>query len=100
MRQFQLANETKIHDLNPTRLRCLKRHHRLFFLLSPVLAADWPQQMGPNRDGVVPADNLAAEWKDGKLPVLWQTSAGFGTAPARSINGPCDSTPFRSGGPL
>ena len=50
-------------------------------LLSPLLAADWTQQMGPNRDGVVPGDGLAAEWKDGKLPVLWQTSAGFGTAP-------------------
>ena len=46
-----------------------------------TLAADWPQQMGPNRDGIVSGDGLAPEWKDGKLPVLWQTSAGFGTAP-------------------
>ncbi len=49
--------------------------------LSPLLAADWTQQMGPNRDGVVSGDSLATEWKDGKLPVLWQQNAGFGMAP-------------------
>ncbi len=50
-------------------------------LLSPLFATDWTQQMGPNRDGVVPGDRLAAEWKDSKLPILWQTGAGFGAAP-------------------
>jgi outer membrane protein assembly factor BamB len=44
-------------------------------------AGDWPQKMGPDRNGVLPGQNLAADFPDGKPPVLWQAHVGFGTAP-------------------
>jgi hypothetical protein len=38
-------------------------------------AAEWPQQMGPDRNGIVPkvvAGELAQSWPDDKPPVLWR----------------------------
>ncbi len=51
---------------------------------------NWPQQMGPNRDGIVPievAGALAAQFADTRPPQLWQASVGFGSAPVVVQNG-------------
>ena len=53
-------------------------------LVSPLQAADWLQQGGPNRDGIVPpetAGKLASSFPDQKVPLLWKTTVGLGTAP-------------------
>lgn len=52
--------------------------------LSPLHAADWLQQGGPNGDAVVPAataGKLADSFPDKKPPLLWKTSIGLGIAP-------------------
>jgi|GEM_PF-4985355 len=53
-------------------------------LFSPLFAADWLQQGGPNGNGVVSAETsgkLATSFPDKKPPLLWKTSIGLGTAP-------------------
>lgn len=44
-----------------------------FLLASPLLAADWPQFLGPNRDSVSP--EKVAAWS-GPLEVLWKQPLG------------------------
>jgi outer membrane protein assembly factor BamB len=59
-------------------------------LLLPLFAKDWPQQGGPNRDGVAPAataGKLASSFPDQKVPLLWQTNVGLGTAPPVASGG-------------
>jgi outer membrane protein assembly factor BamB len=46
------------------------------FLQSP--AADWPQFLGPNRDGVYHGPPLAESWSSGGPRVVWQKSVGQG----------------------
>ncbi len=43
----------------------------------------WSQQGGPNRDAIITEETVSPDFKDtdGKVPVLWQTSVGFGSAP-------------------
>ena len=50
-----------------------------FFALS-ASAADWPQFMGPNRDGASPETGLARTWPDGGPKVLWTVPLGQGYA--------------------
>jgi outer membrane protein assembly factor BamB len=51
---------------------------RLMLLLPLLLAADWPQWMGPNRDGISPEKNNLAPWgKDGPKK-LWNHEIGSG----------------------
>ena len=46
---------------------------------SPALrAADWPQFLGPHRDGTTTETNLSAAWPKEGPPVLWQKSVGQG----------------------
>ena len=58
--------------------------HRFLLLLSIVLgdttthAEDWPQLLGPGRDGVYRGRDLAPSWPDSGLPVLWQKKVGRG----------------------
>src|SRR5580698_9903769 len=49
-----------------------------FLLLS--LAGDWPQFLGPTRNGVYPATDLAANWPASGPPILWRKDAGEGFA--------------------
>ena len=44
------------------------------------LGADWPQFLGPNRDGHASEKGLAATWPKGGPPILWQRSVGPGFA--------------------
>jgi outer membrane protein assembly factor BamB len=41
-------------------------------------AADWPQFLGPDRNGISPETNLAAAWPSGGPPLRWQKEIGQG----------------------
>lgn len=50
------------------------RFYRLFFfLLAPLVARgeDWPQWMGPNRDGLTAETGLLQEWPEGGPEKVW-----------------------------
>lgn len=48
---------------------------------APLLAGDWPQILGPTRNGHAAADErLAASWPAGGPPVVWQRRVGSGFA--------------------
>src|SRR5262245_15119233 len=60
----------------------MRRLSALLLLLSVPLtlhAADWPQWLGPNRDGVWPETGIMRELPKGGPKVLWRTpiSAGY-----------------------
>src|SRR5262245_39318288 len=47
----------------------------------PSAAGDWPQILGPSRNGIAGADEkLADRWPDGGPKVLWERDAGSGFA--------------------
>lgn len=48
--------------------------------VSEAGAGDWPQILGPNRNGVAVDERIAASWPDSGPAVLWQRSAGSGFA--------------------
>ncbi|MBC8876487.1 MAG: PQQ-like beta-propeller repeat protein [Planctomycetes bacterium] len=41
-------------------------------------AGEWPQILGPNRNGVAVDERIAASWPDGGPRVLWQRDVGSG----------------------
>jgi len=41
-------------------------------------ATDWPQFLGPDRNGVYPGTDVAATWPAGGPPVVWRRPAGHG----------------------
>lgn len=43
-----------------------------------ALATDWPQFLGPTRNGVYPGSDLAAAWRADGPPVVWQKPVGQG----------------------
>lgn len=51
----------------------------LFLLIAVCACAeDWPQLLGPTRDGVYPAGDLAVKWTPGGPPVIWKRDVGQG----------------------
>ncbi len=40
-------------------------------ICGPLIAADWPQWKGPNRDGVCTETNLLTQWPEGGPKLLW-----------------------------
>ena len=44
----------------------------LGFLTLGLQAADWPQYLGPNRDGVYPGEALTRAWPSDGPKVLWR----------------------------
>lgn len=52
----------------------------LFGLADAALAADWPQFLGPNRNGVYVGTDLAEAWPKDGPPVIWQRAVGEGYA--------------------
>jgi len=56
----------------------------LVLLASPVLAADWPQWLGPKRDGI--STEIIKPWK-GDLKVLWKQPVGPGHSSPVIANG-------------
>jgi outer membrane protein assembly factor BamB len=42
------------------------------------IAGDWPQILGPNRNGIADKENLANTWSGGKPKTVWQHDVGRG----------------------
>jgi outer membrane protein assembly factor BamB len=51
-----------------------------FLFLAQAHAGDWPQFLGPTRDGVAAREDLAAKWPAGGPPVVWKMEVGHGFA--------------------
>jgi outer membrane protein assembly factor BamB len=49
-------------------------------LLLTALAGDWPQFLGPTRDGVYPGSDIAPAWPSSGPPVVWKKDVGEGFA--------------------
>jgi len=49
-------------------------------LLLAALAGDWPQFLGPTRDGVYPGSDIAPAWPSAGPPVVWKRDVGEGFA--------------------
>ena len=47
---------------------------------SGVIAGDWPQILGPQRNGIATGEKLAAEYPGGKPEQLWEAKIGSGFA--------------------
>lgn len=56
-------------------------------LLSSAAASDWPQFLGPNRNGISPENDLATTWPADGPPVVWQKKIGSGWAGPAVANG-------------
>lgn len=52
----------------------------LLLLPMSVLAGDWPQILGPHRDGIAEKEDLADKWPEAGPPTLWQRPVGRGYA--------------------
>jgi hypothetical protein len=50
----------------------------LLALLAPLSAADWPQFLGPTRNGVSPETGLVKSWPEKGPPVVWEREVGEG----------------------
>ncbi len=50
----------------------------LFLPVASAPAADWPQFLGPTRNGATPEANLAASWAPEGPPILWRKEVGQG----------------------
>ena len=48
--------------------------------IAPVTAGDWPQILGPNRNGIAVAEQIADKWDGGKPKQVWEASIGSGFA--------------------
>jgi outer membrane protein assembly factor BamB len=66
--------------------RCLHQHAVLYLFLLACLpvsasrAGDWPQILGPHRDGSAVDETIATTWPADGPPVVWQRDAGSGFA--------------------
>lgn len=50
----------------------------VFTTLASTMAGDWPQILGPNRNGVASGEKLADSWPAGGPKLLWQKNVGDG----------------------
>src|SRR5687767_4714498 len=51
-----------------------------FLAASPLSAGDWPQILGPQRNGLAEGEKLASTWPAGGPKMVWQKSVGRGFA--------------------
>ncbi len=60
--------------------RCVKAKAKPMPAPQPAqpVSADWPQFLGPNRDGVSPTKGLQLTWPAKGPPLLWQRDVGAG----------------------
>src|SRR5437867_12045128 len=67
-------------DLLPMKLTQKSIIHVAVFLLitRSLLAEDWPQFLGPGRDGHYTASDIADSWPKTGLPILWKKEVGQG----------------------
>ena len=71
-------------------MRMIKTLSMFAFLLLAVVttdAADWPQWMGPNRDGVWSEEGIIREVPSSGLKVKWRVPVGLGYSGPAAANG-------------
>ncbi|HEY1170162.1 MAG TPA: PQQ-binding-like beta-propeller repeat protein [Verrucomicrobiae bacterium] len=61
-------------------VRCFPLFLLLFLFSLSLSAQDWPQILGPNRDGIYSGPALATSWSKEGPKVLWQKNVGSGFA--------------------
>ena len=63
--------------------------HAIFFLafILPISAEDWPQFLGPRRDGTYAGKDLAAQWAADGPKILWKEKVGSGWSGAAIAGG-------------
>ena len=61
----------------------------------PARAEDWPQFLGPSRNGVYTGGDLAATWPAAGPAMLWKRDVGQGFSAPVVAAGPADSVPSR-----
>lgn len=73
--------------LNSTQRHCIVFFFTLIWLVTdhivvdrPLMAGDWPQILGPDRNGVAADETLATRWPADGPPLLWQRPIGRGYA--------------------
>ncbi len=64
----------------------------LVFLVSTVTAdvtraGDWPQILGPSRNGIAQKESIASSWSGGKPKAVWEKEVGQGFAGVSVVNG-------------
>jgi outer membrane protein assembly factor BamB len=52
----------------------------LGFACAQTVAGDWPQILGPSRNGLAPQETLSTAWPGGGPPLLWKRKIGRGYA--------------------
>src|SRR5258708_32479300 len=59
----------------------------LLLLSTAVRAEDWPQFLGPTRNGIYTGSDLAASWPKAGLPQIWKKDVGQGFAAPVVVQG-------------
>lgn len=57
--------------------------------VAEVIAADWPQFLGPTRDGIYPGTDVATNWGEAAPKTLWQAKVGQGFSGPVVAEGKC-----------
>jgi outer membrane protein assembly factor BamB len=52
-----------------------------------AVAGDWPQILGPNRNGIAQKESIASSWSGGKPKLVWDKEVGQGFAGVSIANG-------------
>lgn len=67
-------------ELKAIRKQTLALLSYLIIHTASLPASDWPQLLGPNRDGVYPGNDFAATWPSDGPRVVWRAKIGHGFA--------------------
>ncbi len=71
----------RVRDARPCRHRVLLAHALVVAIAGPGFGGDWPQLLGPDRNGqAAPDERLADRWPAAGPGVVWQRSVGSGYA--------------------
>jgi outer membrane protein assembly factor BamB len=73
-----MRNVVQAHGLQAVGFRSILSLAALWLGAGVLCGADWPQFLGPNRDGISPEKGLLQSWPRSGPPVLWQKEVGEG----------------------
>jgi outer membrane protein assembly factor BamB len=83
-----------------TRVFCVAFAGRLCFLACASAGADWPQWLGPQRDGVLRESGIHDRFPDEGPPVLWRVEVNSGYSGPAVSGGRVFLTDWQQGTPL